>query len=254
MRIWLLIIWLSHTVETVTKPFIVTQWPKMAEVMVGNDIILHCNIMELYSPCSTVAWLRADPESATVSLTDRVQNHPNHSSNQLTSICTALIANSTVQDSGVYYCVAVQGRFAHIGNGSRVVVNENIAFPLINILSPLIQNSPLVPLQCVVTGVEGFQVRMSWDIEGREEKGQYIRSHRNDGTIQLTRNQILITAAEWERNVQYVCMVDFVGQRYNKTFQQHDALKVCNAIKYTYLSLCLTFCLLLLITASVYMK
>lgn len=98
---------------------------------------------------------------------------------------------------------------------------EDIALPFFDILSPLIQNSPLIPLQCVVTGIEGFQVRVSWNIEGREEKGQYIKSHRNDGTIQLTRNQILITAAEWERNVQCVCFVDFEGQHYNKTFQQH---------------------------------
>lgn len=102
--------------------------------------------------------------------------------------------------------------------------SEHVAFPIINILSPLIQNSPLVPLQCVVNGVEGFQVRMSWNIEGRKEKGQQIRSHRHDGTIQLTRNQILITAAEWKKKVQCVCMVDFVGQHYNKTFQQHGKI------------------------------
>lgn len=115
-----------------TKPFIVTQWPKTSEVMVGNDVILHCNIMELYSPCSMVVWLRADSENATISLTNRVQKHPNHSSNHLPSICTALIANLTVKDTGVYYCVAVQGRFAHIGNGSWVVVKGEIWLGLKN--------------------------------------------------------------------------------------------------------------------------
>nr|XP_055074938.1 uncharacterized protein LOC129454437 isoform X1 [Misgurnus anguillicaudatus]XP_055074939.1 uncharacterized protein LOC129454437 isoform X1 [Misgurnus anguillicaudatus]XP_055074940.1 uncharacterized protein LOC129454437 isoform X1 [Misgurnus anguillicaudatus] len=250
MGIWLLTAWLSFTMETVAKPFIVTQWPRVAEVMAGDDVILHCNIVELYSPCSTVVWLRVDPEKAAISLTDRVQIHPNHPS----SVCTALIANSTVHDSGIYYCTAVHGRFAHIGNGSRVVVKEHISFPLIDILSPLIQNSPFVPLQCVVTGVEGFQEYVSWAIEGRKEKGQSVWTHRHNDAVQITRNQILITDEEWERNVQCVCKVNFMGQNYTKTLKRHDALNGCRAIKYTYVSLCIIFGLLTLITLIAYKR
>ncbi|XP_065150469.1 uncharacterized protein [Paramisgurnus dabryanus] len=226
MGIWLLTVWLSFTMETVAKPFIVTQWPRVAEVMAGDDVILHCNIVELYSPCSTVVWLRVDPEKAAISLTDRVQINPD----QPSSVCTALIANSTVHDS------------------------EHINLPLIDILSPLIQDGPFVPLQCVVTGIEGFQEYVSWVIEGRKEKGQSVWTHRHNDAVQITRNQILITAEEWERNVQCVCKVNFMGQNYTKTLQRHDALNGCRAIKYTYVSLCIIFALLTLITLMAYKR
>ncbi|XP_077052631.1 uncharacterized protein LOC143702552 [Siphateles boraxobius] len=222
MSIWLMI-WVSLTVGTATKQFIVTQWPTVAEVMAGEDVILKCNIVELYSPCSTVAWLRVIPKNATMSLSDRLQIDPHYLSSQWTSICTAVITNSTVHDSSMYYCAALKSRFAHIGNGSRVIVKEHTVFPGIDILTPLIPNSPLVPLHCVVTGVEASQIHMSWAIERRKEKGKAVLTHGNDGGIQIIRNQIVITAEEWDRKVKCVCVVKFRGQLYTKTLQQHDA-------------------------------
>lgn len=247
-----MMIWVTHTVGTGTKPFIVTQWPTVAEVMAGEDVILNCNIVELYSSCSTVAWLKVIPENATISLTDRLQIHPHYSSNQWTSICTAVITNTTVHDSSMYYCAAVHSRFAHIGNGSRVIVKEHTVFPVIDILTPLITNGPSVPLQCVVKGVEASQVHVFWTVEGKKEKGQPVLTHGNDGVIQITRSQILMTAEEWERKVQCVCVVQFGGQLYNKTLQPHDAPDVCYAAKYIYLSVCLIFALLLLATVVIY--
>ncbi|XP_042633134.1 uncharacterized protein LOC122148873 [Cyprinus carpio] len=249
MSIWLMMIWVSHTMGTATKPFIVTQWPTVAEVMAGEDVILNCNIVELYSPCSTVTWLKVIPENATISLTDRLQMDPHHSSNQCNGVCTAVITNSTVHDSSMYYCAAVQSRFAHIGNGSRVIVKEHTVFPVIDILTPLFTNGPLVPLLCVVNGAEASRVHMSWTVEGRKEKGLPVLTNGNAGAIQITRNQILITAEEWERKVQCVCVVEFGGQLYTKTL---DAPDVCYAVKYIYLSVCLIFGLLLLITVIVY--
>ncbi|XP_051526976.1 uncharacterized protein LOC127425268 isoform X2 [Myxocyprinus asiaticus] len=224
MSVCLLMILLSHAVGKGTMPFIVTQWPTVAEVMAGEDVILKCNIVELYSPCSTVVWLRLIPENATISLTDRVQIDLHHSSTKWTNICTAVITSSTVQDSGMYYCATVRGRFAHFGNGSRVIVKEHTVFPFIEILSPLIQSSHLVPLQCVVTRVESSQVHMFWVIEGRKEKAQSMWIHRHDGAIPLTRSQILLTAEEWEREVRCDCMVEFAGQRYIKTLQRHGEI------------------------------
>ncbi|KAK2887230.1 hypothetical protein Q8A67_015458 [Cirrhinus molitorella] len=187
--------------------------------MAGEDIVLKCNIAELYSPCSTVAWLRVIPENATITLTNRLQIDSHHSSNQWTSICTGVIANATVHDSSMYYCAAVQSRFAHIGNGSRVIVKERTVFPVIDILTPLITNGPWVPIQCVVNGVEASRVHMFWTVEGRKKKGQPVLTHGNDGDIQIARNQILITAEEWERMVQCVCVVGFGGHLYTKTLQ-----------------------------------
>ncbi|XP_048059745.1 uncharacterized protein LOC125276287 isoform X2 [Megalobrama amblycephala] len=228
MSIWLMVIWLSLTVGTAKELFIVTQWPTVAEVMVGEDVILKCNIVELYSACSTIAWLRVIPENATISLTDRLQIDPHHSSNHWTSICSAVITNSTVHDS------------------------EHTVFPVIDIFTPLIPNGSLVPLHCVVTGVEASQVQLSWAVEGRKEKGQRVLTHGNDGAIQITRNQILITAEEWDRMVECMCVVEFGGQLYTKTLQRHDASNVCYAVKYIYLSLCLIFGVLLLITVTFY--
>ncbi|KAL0165634.1 hypothetical protein M9458_037478, partial [Cirrhinus mrigala] len=67
-------------------------------------------------------------------------------------------------------------------------------FPVIDILTPLIRNGPLVPIQCVVNGVKASQVHI-------KEKGQPVLTNVNDDAIQITRNQILITAEEWERRV-----------------------------------------------------
>ncbi|XP_051948587.1 uncharacterized protein LOC127619674 [Xyrauchen texanus] len=233
-------------------PFIVTQWPTVAEVMAGEDVILKCNIVELYLPCSTVVWLRVIPENATISPTDRVQIYPHHSSNKWTNICTSVITNSTVKDSGLYYCATVHGRFAHFGNGSRVIVKEHTVFSDIEILSPLIQSSHLVPLQCVVTRVESSQVHMFWVIEGRTENGQSTWTHRHDGAMPFTRSQILLTAEEWEKEVRCDCMVEVAGQQYNKTLQRHDTSNLCHMIKYIYISLCFISGLLLVIIVAAY--
>lgn len=117
----------------VTEPSIVTQWPMVAEVMAGENVVLKCNIVELYSSCSTVAWLRINSENATISLTNRLQMDT-HNSESVQSICTAVITNSTVHDSSIYYCAAVHGRFAHIGNGSRVIVKGEIKIIIISLL------------------------------------------------------------------------------------------------------------------------
>ncbi|XP_073787814.1 uncharacterized protein isoform X2 [Danio rerio] len=220
MSLWLLMIWVSHAMGSVTEPSIVTQWPMVAEVTAGEDVVLKCNIIELYSSCSAVTWLRVNSENATISLTNRLQMDA-HNSESVKSICTAVITNSTVQDSSIYYCAAVHGRFAHIGNGSRVIVKEHTVLPVIDILTPLIKNAPLVPLQCVVTGAKSSQVQMHWSVEGRKEKGQAVLRHGNDGAVQISRNQILITAEQWERKIQCVCVVELGGQIFTKSLQTH---------------------------------
>ncbi len=65
---------------------------------------------------------------------------------------------------------------------------------------------------------------MFWTVEGRKEKGQPVLTYGNDGAIKISRNQILITAEEWERKVQCVCVVEFGGELYTKTLQPHGTV------------------------------
>ncbi len=55
-----------------------------------------------------------------------------------------------------------------VKNTSPNLVPEHTVFPVIDILTPLIMNSPLVPLQCVVNGVEASRVHMFWTVEGKK--------------------------------------------------------------------------------------
>ncbi|TRY93080.1 hypothetical protein DNTS_023847, partial [Danionella cerebrum] len=186
---FLTMIWISLAASTASKQLIVVQWPTVVEVMAGEEVVLYCDIAELYSHCSSVTWLRVIAGNATVSLTNTVQTHPKG-----TRVCSAVIRNSTVQDSSMYYCVVVDNRFPHIGNGSRVIVKEPSLLPVIDILIPLIIRGPLIPLQCVVTGVRASQT---------------------------SRKQIQLTAEQWYKRAECMCVVEFRGQLYNQSLQTH---------------------------------
>ncbi|XP_037391454.1 uncharacterized protein LOC108442976 [Pygocentrus nattereri] len=236
MSVWPLLLWLVHAVRTDS---IVTQWPDVVDVTVGNSVTLSCSVMELYSPCSSVAWLRTYPENTTLSKTDTSKVTMHSSSHGWTEVCSAVITSQTVEDSGMYYCVVVQGKFAHIGNGSRVIVKDPTVSPVVEVISPVSYSASVVPLQCLVTGVLQTQVDVYWIIDGQQVVGHSRWTHSEN--TELIINQLMLSAAEWQSRPACVCVVEYGREVFNKTLQQPGRVfcscGVCRVVKFLYVAL-----------------
>ncbi|KAL2080661.1 hypothetical protein ACEWY4_024454 [Coilia grayii] len=235
--------------------FIVTQSPDL-EVMSGSTASLQCDIGELYSSCSRVVWLKLDPRKPmTLHVTDRVKEvDPNDfTDTSWVSVCRATIPHTTVNDAGMYYSVLSQGRFAHVGNGTRLTVTEpesSLLPPSIEVVPPVAYTS-MVPLLCVVAGVSPSQVHVFWLIEGTVEGGWTDSALEDDGDPQrrLTQNQILLPAEMWERGLSCSCVVEVGSQSFSKTLQHSRTPDHCFAVFCTYIVAGITssFFLLLLV-------
>lgn len=131
--------------------FIVTQ---SADVTVasGGSVSLQCDIAELYSFCSHLVWLKLDRHKPMrLQVSDRVNlANPNDSTGaSWVNVCQATILEATLDDAGMYYCVLSQGRFAHVGNGTRLTVTgENLN--LIQVWSPCLSVCLSVYMSCVI--------------------------------------------------------------------------------------------------------
>ncbi|XP_015462720.3 uncharacterized protein LOC107197760 [Astyanax mexicanus] len=249
MYVWPLLLWLVNAVLTDSNPSIVTQWPDVVVVTTGQTVTLNCSVVELYSPCCSVTWLRTYSDNMTLSKTDPSKVTIKSSSYGWTEVCSAVISSQTVQDSGMYYCVVVQGKFAHIGNGSRVIVKDPLVSPEVEVTSSVSSSASIVSLQCLVTGVLPAQVRMYWLLDERQVMGHthstltYTYSNAPEFTI----NQLIISAEEWQRHRLCVCVVEYGRDTFNKTLQPHDTCSVCGVLKHLYMTLSLVSCLLILI-------
>ncbi|XP_041932823.1 uncharacterized protein LOC121695773 [Alosa sapidissima] len=249
----------------VDPSFIVTQSPDVAVVASGGSATLQCDIAELYSWCSHVVWLKLDRRRPMMlQVTDRIKMvNPNDGMDgSWVNVCRATLPEVTIDDAGMYYCVLSQGRFAHVGNGTRLMVTEsNSTFPSpsIEIISPMAYTS-IVPLLCLVSGISPSQAHVFWVISGRVESGWTDSDLEDVGECEplkrLTRNQVLVPVEEWERGVQCACVVEVAGLSFNKTLQR-DGITAggslglsrdhCFAVYYIYSVVWVTSTLMLLL-------
>ncbi|XP_034150509.1 uncharacterized protein LOC109616170 [Esox lucius] len=207
-------------------------------VKAGGTVTLECNVKEIITYCYLVTWMKVDPRTQTVT-TRTMLKDPRRNE---VGVCSVILTNAKVSDSGMYYCSAILSEMIHIGNGSRVVILTEKETPgnitestTIKILSSPESDGSSVPLMCLVSGLVPSQVRVFWLINGREESGRTESAwiDNSDSAKEFIRNQILVQAEEWDRGAECTCVVTFEGQNITKTVQiRNDFDSKCTALLY----------------------
>ncbi|KAI4892242.1 hypothetical protein NFI96_028208 [Prochilodus magdalenae] len=201
----------------------------------------------------SVTWLRTYSENMTLSSTETSKVTMRSSSHGWTEVCSAVFSSVTVQDSGMYYCAVVQGKFAHIGNGSKVIVKDPTVSPVIEAISPVSTSSSEGSLQCLVTGVLPAQVEVYWMIDGKRVMG-----HTHFALSKVTINQLLLSSKEWQSQPACVCVVEYGREVFSKTLQLPDSCSACCVAGLLYVALAsvsgLFFFMIIIIKLALYIR
>ncbi|XP_060760008.1 uncharacterized protein LOC132870382 isoform X3 [Neoarius graeffei] len=193
----------------------IVQYPAVVKVFRGEMVSLVCDLVELLTSCDSVIWFKVHLRTREMSLATAVHNDPR------ASPCTGLIYNTSMADSGVYYCTAKHSVISYLGNGSTVIITERHPRPIITLYVPAESVGPSIPLQCMVMGVVPSEVNVSW-VVGESEMTGWTESgwtHTND-SVEYTLAHINIPSENWAETPNVDCVVEVDGRRVSKSLQQ----------------------------------
>ncbi|XP_041932439.1 uncharacterized protein LOC121695544 isoform X2 [Alosa sapidissima] len=217
--IWMLLFLLSAKTSHVSSE-IFTQTPGKVEVMVGQPVILKCHIKGVasYSDgeriyCHSVSWLKVHPA------TGKMETISFDNANEIDEACEVTITSATQKDSGMYYCLVKPDRYALHGNGSSVIVTENLNVSVELIVSSLDNGSSTTLFICRAEGVTSSEVRIAWIVNGEEHSG-LTESVWSEGK-EMT--QGLLWLSTWQSGAQCTCSVETRGQNISKSLQYIDS-------------------------------
>ncbi|XP_043074308.1 uncharacterized protein LOC122324147 [Puntigrus tetrazona] len=190
---------------------------------------MSCQLNEVQSFCHRVAWVRVHPVSG---ITDVLQDKLHQNKEQPeSSVCRFSIHGATVQDSGMYYCIATDREHMYLGNGTAVTVQaDNAVMPSIDIMAfaSSKNHGSTVTLQCAVGGFASSQVHVHWLIGSRKDNGRAFSVWEEGEEVSVkTHNYAAVSAEEWRTGGACTCVVKFSGWMFNKTLHYHDIQDTC---------------------------
>ncbi|XP_060759911.1 uncharacterized protein LOC132870295 [Neoarius graeffei] len=204
-------------VQSVSLAMIV-QSPAVVKVFRGEMVSLMCDLVELLISCDSITWFKVHSRTRELSLATAVHNDPR------ASPCTGLIYNTSMADSGLYYCAAKHSVLSYWGSGSTVIITERRPRPIITLYVPAESVGPSIPLQCMVMGVVPSEVNVSW-VVGESEMTGWTESgwtHTSDSAVEYTLAHINIPSENWAETPNVDCVVEVDGRRVSKSLQQGD--------------------------------
>ncbi|KAF4080657.1 hypothetical protein AMELA_G00173930 [Ameiurus melas] len=148
----------------------VSQSPEFISASVSGSFTLKCSRDIQIKYCyNTVSWYKVNPITGKLGEVRKTEEDKLEDDDKS---CTRTIVNAQVQDSGIYYCVALHHTMIYIGTGTRVVITDNGPLkPSIVLYTPTDVDSPSVPPACVVMDAFPSQISVLWLIDGDERTG-----------------------------------------------------------------------------------
>ncbi|TRY93072.1 hypothetical protein DNTS_023841 [Danionella cerebrum] len=208
----------------------ISQGPGSVTVTPGENVTMSCRLNEVRSFCHTVVWAQVHPVSGERDMLKVANIHPQKENAEENAVCQATIHKATVQDTGMYYCIATDREHLHLGNGTAVTVQvKSSVMPSIEIMAFSSSSRPdSITLQCSVSGFSPSQLHLSWFIQGREETGEtlFIWEDGDERSVK-TQNYVVVSADEWRERGEGTCILELGGWTFNKTLHRYDIQDTC---------------------------
>ncbi|XP_053494730.1 uncharacterized protein LOC128616205 isoform X1 [Ictalurus furcatus] len=205
----------------------IVQYPAVVKAVRGETVSMTCNTVEILSRCDLVYWYKVQPRTREMILTTAVHTDPS------LKLCRGFIYNTSVADSGIYYCSVKHSVIYYTGNGTTVIITEPRPGPVVTLYVPDVSVGPSVSLQCVVMGVVPSEAIVSWvvgdsEITGWTESGW---THANASAVEYTRAHISIPSETWLEAPNVECVVEVDGRRVSKSFKKGSS-QLCSWLMY----------------------
>ncbi|KAF4080663.1 hypothetical protein AMELA_G00173850 [Ameiurus melas] len=205
----------------------IIQYPAVVKAVRGETVSMMCNTVDVLSKCDTVFWYKVQLRTREMILTTAVQSDPNQKP------CRGFIYNTSVADSGIYYCSVKHSVIYYTGNGTTVIITEPRPSPVVTLYVPDVSVGPSVSLQCVVMGVVPSEAVVSWVVGDSETTGwtESGWTHANTSAVEYTRAHISIPSETWLEATNVECVVEVDGRRVSKSFRKGSS-QVCSWLMY----------------------
>ncbi|XP_051526529.1 uncharacterized protein LOC127425005 [Myxocyprinus asiaticus] len=223
------------------------QLPGLMEVPIGSDINLTCHISDLLISCDRISWFKVSKstrEMKAITVVRAHQSNPTGSQPNIhkSQLCTGIIPNATLKDSGAYYCSVYYGVLSYVGNGTIVVIMDPSTKPSLTLYisednTGAISNEKypsIIPLQCLVMGVVHSQIRVVWMID-QKERTEWTESSwidNSDSSTPYIRAHASVSAEECTKGFEFKCIVTFNGNTISKSLQIRGSISACALLLY----------------------
>ncbi|XP_053494684.1 immunoglobulin lambda-like polypeptide 1 [Ictalurus furcatus] len=206
-----------------------------------------CNTVEILSRCDLVYWYKVQPRTREMILATAVHTDPS------LKLCRGFIYNTSVADSGIYYCSVKHSVIYYTGNGTTVIVTEPRTGPVVTLYVPDVSVGPSVSLQCVVMGVVPSEAIISWVVGDSETTGwtESGWTHANASAVEYTRAHISIPSETWLEAPNVECVVEVDGRRVSKSFKKASS-QVCPWLLYLGSGVVLAFITVIFVKIMLY--
>ncbi|XP_062385606.1 uncharacterized protein LOC134072781 isoform X2 [Sardina pilchardus] len=218
-------IWMLHFLLSAKTSHVLTeifmQTPGKVEVMVGQSVTLKCHCKGAVTSfggervyCHSVSWLKVHPA------TGKMETVSFDNSNDIDEACEVTITSATQTHSGMYYCLVKPDRYTLHGNGSAVIVTENLDVSVELVSSSDSGNSTTLFI-CRVEGVTSSEGRIVWIVNDEEHFG-LTESVWSEGR-EMSQGLLWLSDSDWQSGAQCICSVETSGQNINKTLHYIDS-------------------------------
>ncbi|XP_078095899.1 uncharacterized protein LOC144510334 [Mustelus asterias] len=204
---------LFHLFQGTVSQTNLSQSPPVQTLPAGSPVHLSCRIQG--QAAIHVLWYRQRERNEMDFVYRAFQNNvaEGRFSSEISEkgrIYTLIIADSRINDSGMYYCAtrSSQNMAQIFGNGSKLVITAGS--PTIFLLAPPLDETSAmerVPLLCLVRGVSPGSFHVRWNVSGRDPEGLTDSGTLEPDGTYTVRSYINLPAGTWRSGARCTCAV-----------------------------------------------